>query len=86
MSLSGGSDLGKTLNLTQGKSLTLCRDFAMVTFSATVTLALEVCRTTQPDPDLVQAIAESERTLERVQHENKLAKAALSILHELRNA
>jgi hypothetical protein len=56
----------------------------MVTFSATVTLALEVRKNTQPDPQLIQAIAESERTLERVQNYNKLARDALSILQELR--
>jgi uncharacterized protein with PhoU and TrkA domain len=57
----------------------------MVIFSATVTLALEVRRTTEPDPQLVQAIIESEKTLHRVQIDNKLAKEALSILQELRN-
>jgi hypothetical protein len=56
----------------------------MVTFSATVTLALEVRRTTEPDPQLIQAISESEHILGRVQSENKLARDALSILHELR--
>jgi hypothetical protein len=57
----------------------------MVTFSATVTLALEVRRTPEPDPHIVQAIAESERTLDLVQNDNKLARDALSILQELRN-
>jgi hypothetical protein len=57
----------------------------MVTFSATVTLALEVRKTTDPDAQLVQAIAESERTLDRVKNNNKLARDALSILQELRN-
>ncbi|KAH7081697.1 hypothetical protein BKA63DRAFT_405372 [Paraphoma chrysanthemicola] len=61
-------------------------DFAMVTFSATVTLALEVRRTAEPDLRLVQAIADSERTLESVQSENKLARDALLILRELRTA
>jgi hypothetical protein len=65
--------------------LTYCRDFAMVTFSATVTLALEVRKTSDPDPQLLQAIAESERILDRVKSNNKLAKDALSILQELRN-
>ncbi|KAF2031075.1 hypothetical protein EK21DRAFT_100012 [Setomelanomma holmii] len=59
-------------------------DFAMVTFSATVTLALEVRRTSEPDSDLVQAIDASEKILERVQCDNKLARDALSILHKLR--
>lgn len=36
-------------------------DFAMVAFSATVTLALEVRRTEQADAQLVQAICEGER-------------------------
>jgi hypothetical protein len=73
------------MQTTQGTLFTNSRDFAMVTFSATVTLALEVRRTTEPNPDLVQAIVQSKKALERVQNDNKLAKAALSILHELRD-
>jgi hypothetical protein len=65
--------------------LTRNRDFAMVIFSATVTLVLEVQRTTEPDPQIVQAIEESEKTLDRVQTHNKLAREALSIVQELRN-
>jgi len=57
----------------------------MVTFSATVTLALEVRRTTERNVEHVQAIAQSKKSLERVQSDNKLAKAALSILHGLRD-
>lgn len=58
----------------------------MIFFSATVTLTLEIRRSSQPDPQLVQAIAESEKALERVKFDNKLARDALSILQELRNA
>lgn len=57
----------------------------MVFFSATITLTLEVRRGIQRDPRLVQAIAESERTLERVKSDNKLAQEALSILQEFRD-
>jgi hypothetical protein len=75
---------GEAAHWIKNALLTRSRDFAMVTFSATVTLALEVRRTTEPDPQFVQAIAESERTLERVRNDNKLARDALSILQELR--
>lgn len=56
----------------------------MIFFSATITLTLEVRRSSQPDLQLVQAITESEKTLESVKSHNKLARDALSILQELR--
>ncbi|KAF2710051.1 hypothetical protein K504DRAFT_476151 [Pleomassaria siparia CBS 279.74] len=59
-------------------------DFAMIIFSATVTLALEVRKGENPDPQFTDAIIQSDRLLERVQSQNKLAREALSILHELK--
>jgi hypothetical protein len=81
----GGFDHGESLHSTPGTLLTCCRDFAMVTFSATVTLALEVQKSPEQNVQLVRAIADSEKVLERVQSDNKLARDALSILHELQN-
>jgi hypothetical protein len=46
---------------------------------------LEVRRAAEPDLQLIQAIAESEKTLKRVQSDNKLARHALAILQELRD-
>lgn len=60
-------------------------DFAMVTFSATITLALEVRREGEVDAQLVQAIRESERALGGVRVENVVAREAVGILAELRN-
>jgi hypothetical protein len=57
------------------------RDFAMVVFSATVTLALEVERSEKPDSQLIDAITQSSEILKRVQSQNKVASEALSMLH-----
>ncbi|KAF1923822.1 uncharacterized protein M421DRAFT_74328 [Didymella exigua CBS 183.55] len=59
-------------------------DFAMLIFSATVTLALEVRRVDDADPQLIEAIADSVQTLERVESQNNLAKEARRILDEMR--
>lgn len=56
----------------------------MIVFSATVTLALEVRRTDDPDPQVVEAITNSMKNLERVEAQNKLAQEARHILTELR--
>jgi hypothetical protein len=85
MSRLDGFDHGKTASVIHETSLMRHRDFAMVTFSATITLALEVRRAVEPDLQLIQAIAESEKTLKRVQSDNKLARHALAILQELRD-
>jgi hypothetical protein len=61
--------------------LIIYRDFAMVVFSATVTLALEVERSEAPDSQFVDAIMQSTELLKCVKSQNKLASEALSILH-----
>ncbi|KAH6094729.1 hypothetical protein HBI65_122840 [Parastagonospora nodorum] len=60
-------------------------DFAMVTFSATVTLALEVRRSREADERLVRAIRDSERILGGVRGENVVAREGVGIWQELRN-
>jgi hypothetical protein len=86
MSHFDGFDHGKVPNIGRDPLLMRDRDFAMVTFSATVTLALEVRRSPEPDLQLIQAIAESEETLKRVQNDNRLARDALFILQGLRDS
>lgn len=54
----------------------------MFIFSATVTIALEVPRNEQPDPQYIDAIIQGKQLLERVEFQNKLAREALSILQE----
>ncbi|PVH99935.1 hypothetical protein DM02DRAFT_493999, partial [Periconia macrospinosa] len=57
-------------------------DFAMLIFSATVTLALEVRRADEQNSRFIDAITQSKNLLRTVQFENKLAREALSILQE----
>lgn len=55
----------------------------MLIFSTTVTLALEVQGSADPDPQFIQAVRESKDLLKRVQSQNKLASEALLMLDEL---
>ncbi|KAF2638874.1 hypothetical protein P280DRAFT_491342 [Massarina eburnea CBS 473.64] len=61
-------------------------DFAMVIYSAMVTLALEVQRSEEPDSQILDAIIQGEGLLKQVQTQNKLANEALIMLRELKFA